>query len=68
MLVAQAEWLPQYADAIPSARERLRHPKVTTRDWTGAARRAVRSVDELRASKAETAPMAERNLGTGAIG
>ncbi len=24
MLVAQAEWLPQYADAIPAARERLK--------------------------------------------
>ena len=51
MLVAQAAWLPQYADAIPSARERLRNPKVKTRDWTGAARRSVRSVEELRAAK-----------------
>ena len=55
MLVAQAEWLPQYADAIPAARERLKAPKVKTREWKGAARLAVRSVEELCAQKA---PMA----------
>lgn len=49
MLVAQARWLPQYAHAIPAARERLKTPRVRTRDWAGAARMAVRSVDELRA-------------------
>ena len=38
LLVAQAQWLPQYADAIPAASERLRNPKVKTRDWEGAAR------------------------------
>lgn len=48
MLVAQADWLPQYADAIPAARERMKHPLVATRDWNGAARLDVRSVDELR--------------------
>jgi len=48
MLVAGAEWLPQYADAIPAARERLARGQVQTRDWPGAARRAVRSVEELR--------------------
>jgi len=52
MLVAQAEWLPQYAGAIPAARERLKTPKVRTRDWSGAARLDVRSVEELRAAKA----------------
>lgn len=53
MLVAQAEWLPQYADAIPAARERLKAPKVQTREWSGAARLGVRSVEELRAARAE---------------
>ena len=48
MLVAQAEWLPQYAHAIPAAQERLKTPKVQTRDWAGAARLGVRSVEELR--------------------
>jgi alpha-galactosidase len=51
MLVAQAEWLPQYKDSIPAARERLKNPKVKTREWAGSARREVRSVDQLRAEK-----------------
>jgi alpha-galactosidase len=51
MLVAQAKWLPQYADAIPAARERLKSPKVATRDWAGAARLPARSVEEIRAAK-----------------
>ena len=44
MLVAQAEWLPQYADAIPAAKERLEKSTVTTREWSGAARRGPRVV------------------------
>lgn len=48
MVVAQAVWLPQYADAVPAARERLVNSKVATRDWQGAARKPVRSVEELR--------------------
>ncbi|GHC47157.1 alpha-glucosidase/alpha-galactosidase [Neogemmobacter tilapiae] len=48
MLVAQAQWLPQYADAIPAAKERLKNPKVKTREWEGAARLKVRSVEEMR--------------------
>jgi alpha-galactosidase len=51
MLVAQAAWLPQYADAIPAAKERLKTPKVKTKEWSGSARRAVRSVEELKAEK-----------------
>ena len=50
MLVAQAEWLPQYAGAIDGARQRLSRGTARTRTWQGAARLAVRSVDELRAS------------------
>ena len=52
LLVAQAQWLPQYADAIPAAEARLRSPTVRTRDWSGAARQRVRSVEELRAGQA----------------
>ncbi len=37
MVVAQAKWLPQYADAIPGARARLARATVKTRDWVGAA-------------------------------
>ena len=51
MLVAQAQWLPQYADAIPAAKERMKKPEVKTRDWAGAATRNVRSIEELRAEK-----------------
>ena len=48
MVVAQAQWLPQYADAVPAAKERIAKSTVKTRDWDGAARKKVRSVEELR--------------------
>ena len=67
MLVAQAEWLPQYADAIPAARERLRNPKVKTREWEGAARFAARSVEEMRAAKSKKAGEGH-GLGTKVMG
>ena len=68
MLVAQAQWLPQYADAIPAARERMKNPKVKTKDWAGAARRAVRSVDEMREAKPKAAASAGHSLGTRVMG
>lgn len=68
MVVAQAEWLPQYADAIPGARERLKNPKVKTREWAGAARLDVRTVDELRAAKAKKAASEGHGLGTKVMG
>ena len=51
MVVAQAEWLPQYAAAVPAAKARLENATVKTRDWQGAARKVVRSVEELRELK-----------------
>jgi len=51
MVVAQAEWLPQYAAAVPAAKARLEKSTVKTRDWAGAARKVVRSVEELRELK-----------------
>lgn len=53
MLVAQAKWLPQYADEVPDARRRLAaHRRAGTykgvRTWEGAARKRTRTVDELR--------------------
>lgn len=48
MVVAQAQWLPQYAAAIPAAKARLETATVKTTDWQGAARKTVRSVEELR--------------------
>ena len=51
MVVAQAEWLPQYAHAIDGAKARLSRATVKTRDWKGAASRPVRSIEELRAER-----------------
>jgi alpha-galactosidase len=68
MLVAQAQWLPQYAEAIPAAQERMKNPKVKTRDWAGAARKEVRSVDEMRQAKPKAASGAGHSLGTRVMG
>lgn len=38
MVVAGEAWLPQYADAIPAAKERLAKGTVVTKAWEGAAR------------------------------
>lgn len=67
MLVAQARWLPQYAHAIPEAAERLKTPKVKTRDWAGAARLKVRSVEDLRAAGDKKASQGH-GLGTKVLG
>ncbi|MBV9246223.1 MAG: alpha-glucosidase/alpha-galactosidase, partial [Methylobacteriaceae bacterium] len=48
MLVAEARWLPQYADALPAARERLARSKVPRREWAGAARRDGPGVSGIR--------------------
>ena len=50
MLVALAEWLPQWANEIPTARARLALPdRIRTRENAGAARLAVKNVDEMEA-------------------
>ena len=66
MLIAQEKWLPQYAAAIPAARERMKTPKVKTRDWAGAARLEVRSVADLRQAKSK--PTEGHGLGTKVMG
>ena len=54
MLVAQAEWLPQYADEVPKARKRLAAEKpLGVKTGKGAARLKVRTVAELRKDRAE---------------
>jgi alpha-galactosidase/6-phospho-beta-glucosidase family protein len=53
MLVAGEAWLPQYAAEIPAARERLRRSQEPRRGSGTSTRRAIRGVDELRASAAE---------------
>lgn len=61
MLVAEARWLPQYAKEIEAATARLKQPaRLPTRDgYRGAARLAVRTVEEL----AKDANEARRNAG-----
>ncbi len=58
MLVAQAEWLPNYADSIPAARERLaaherNGTRVALREWRGAARLETRTVAQMAQDRAE---------------
>ena len=51
MLVAQAEWLPQYAGEIVAARQRLANePSLARGDTVGAVRLKTRSVEELQAA------------------
>ena len=52
MLIAGEALLPQYAHAIPAAKQRLAKKTVATRDWEGAARVAVRPVEAMRADSA----------------
>ncbi|MCB0083194.1 MAG: hypothetical protein KDE47_19770, partial [Caldilineaceae bacterium] len=58
MLVAQAEWLPNYAGEIDAAKARLaQHEANGTRvklreGWQGAARQHTKSVEELAKDKA----------------
>ena len=52
LLVAQAQWLPQYADLISAARQRLAQAdangtRIRTMTTQGVARIAVRSADEM---------------------
>ena len=52
MLVAQSQWLPQYATEIPKAKARLEEAehkgtRVKTRAYSGAARLPVKSIAEM---------------------
>jgi alpha-galactosidase len=56
MLIAQANWLPQYQGEIPKASERLQQAerngkRVKLRDTQGAARLHTKSVKELAADQ-----------------
>ncbi len=58
MLVAQAQWLPQYQNEIPAARERLalaerNGTRVKLIQTSGAARLHTRTVEEMAQNKAE---------------
>jgi alpha-galactosidase len=51
MLVAQAKWLPQFAEEIPAAKARIEKAEPPpSAGYEGAARLRTRSVEELRAS------------------
>ncbi len=59
MLVAQAQWLPQYADAIPAAQQRLQTAEATgkrvkLRQTEGAARLHTKSVEEMAEQAAQS--------------
>ena len=58
MLVAQAQWLPQYAHAIPAAKERL--AKQDGEDTRLAGRRAARSAPRSRSCEPNTARKRKR--------
>ncbi|CAN5396917.1 alpha-glucosidase/alpha-galactosidase [soil metagenome] len=47
MVVALREWLPQWEEEIPAARERLVSASVATREYAGAARLHTKTVDEM---------------------
>ena len=51
MLVAQAEWLPQYANEVEKARKRLAtEPSLARNRSNGAVRLKTRTVEEMRAA------------------
>ncbi len=61
MLVAQAQWLPQFAEEIPAAKERLRHrrtngTRVKTVTTEGAARLHTKTVEEMAADREARGP------------
>jgi alpha-galactosidase len=58
MLIAQAQWLPQYQDEIPRARQRLADAvrngtRVRTVQTEGAARLHIKTVEEMARSREE---------------
>jgi alpha-galactosidase len=61
LLIAEAQWLPQYEAAVAEALQRReRGPRLPTREgYEGAARLKVKSVEEMRANRA----LANENAG-----
>jgi alpha-galactosidase len=52
MLVAQEQWLPQYAEAIAAAKKRLSAGNlIPTKEYEGAARLHVKTVEEMAKDK-----------------
>jgi alpha-galactosidase len=70
MLVAQAQWLPQYGQAIEAAKARLAAGDlIPTKEYAGAARLHTKTVEEMAVDKeaarhaAAAADKAEANKG-----
>ncbi|NOY80053.1 MAG: alpha-glucosidase/alpha-galactosidase [Kiritimatiellaeota bacterium] len=62
MLAAQARWLPQYQAGVEQARSALEHPIPIRAPVTGgAARKKVRTIEEIRAGKKAAIIPAEKN-------
>lgn len=60
MLVAQEKWLPQYTEAIAEAKKRLAAGDLLpTKDYAGAARLKVKTVEEMQQNRDE----ASKNAG-----
>ncbi len=61
MLVAQAEWLPQYKEAIEEAKENLsKGDLIPTKDgYEGSARLKVKSVEEMAEDRKEATRLAD---------
>ncbi len=52
MLIAQEKWLPQYSQAIKEAKERFANePLIPTKEYSGAARIATKTVEEMASDK-----------------
>ncbi len=47
MLIAEAEWIPQYQETVDKLKKTFTK-KINTREYAGAARKKVKSVEELR--------------------
>jgi alpha-galactosidase len=48
MLIAEAEWLPQYQDEIPIVKQRFEsEPRLGIKETQGAARQKVKTVEEM---------------------
>lgn len=59
MLIAQAQWLPQYQHAIPEARQRLQHAeqhgtRVKSVETQGAARLPTKTIQEMQLTALES--------------
>ncbi len=60
MLVAQAQWLPQFKRAVNAAKKRLaRGPRIKTRASKGAARMKIKTVKEMARHAAESRRIAQ---------